>query len=1373
MKVLALLFSLLLFCLISPLLAQDLCENVEPIGLDVKIIPDPASAPNIFPGDEFCLSICVQNFTQVEVFMINIGFDPELVSFNDNIVNPAISPSLNGIADVQSNTLVTEQGILPMIFSQLTTDPITLADGEEVMRVCFIAENLPGQSSEVSALPPSAFLGGSFDTFATLAVGDTTCTVAIEFNESATTIDIGCERISVVDLNICHATGSISFGSCGGTFPVDYTIDGSSETGVLTDENDVAVINGLPASPLYNLVLIDADGNRTDRQFRIEDDVDPILLNPQLTNPLCANSNNGIISYDITGGFGDYMIRFSSGITFLEASGSVSNLPNGSYNVTVSDESGCIEEFTGLDLFTPPLVVENVSIDSFRCLFSPDGCISLSASGGTPINGDQYNFNDLITASSFMQCDPMNADGFNFIEQDTCYEVTIEDANGCQLIECFRLPIRNRLQFEFDTIPPACNELGYTSTVTALSNDRFLFTLSGQNGFVQTFGNNSLQIAEALEPGNYTWVITELGVDPNDACIESVNFTIPDFSVDPIMVMTSSTQPTCGEDNGEARVDVTGGTGSYTYTWEFDSSIDQPILSNIPAGMYNVTITDSSGCSTEEVVDLQQGVFLTIEADIIQDLDCTDPNVSAELEVMFVGFDLDELAFNWFTESASNLSNTPTLVTDTAGVYIVEVSTLSGTCTLTDTITVIEPVVITFETSAEEPALCDPANPVTGRIEISNIAGGSGFYRCEWFLDGNPLPPPSPGNFDCFREDLGPGTYEIIIIDNTTGCRTTEQFTLNNNDNVAFRFDIIEPDCPGSANAQISVGGIAGGPDLICTWADPNISASNCVASNLIAGSYDVSIMDVNGCNKDTTFIVMDPILFEAEIIDSIATSCNAGDDGSATVMISSNPQTITDFIYLWNGVQGSMTGLTATQDDLPAGDNILTIVGGNCSIDIEFSIPSPTSIVLDNSDAMILTQCAGECSGAITLDISGGTSSSGDYTVTWLSDGLMGQTRDDLCPGTQLVMIEDDNGCIQLDSVVVLEQEVLDFNFVNVRNVGCNSGEGGSIQVNANGGCGDFTFEWTDNISMTNMAEDLIAGAYSITVTDACGCTQQIDTMVMGETPLFAELDVRTDGACPGDLVCLGINSNTIEGGSGSGYTFTVDSGTLGERVPVDSCLMILPGPHTVTVFDDSTPPCSFEFGLVDIPGPNPLSIDIGPDEINTSIGQEPIELSADITPSTGIIGVIWGPEEVICVDSFFCDEVLITPIRSTIVTATVTDENGCTAQDEILLSVDVIRRVYLPNSFLPGSQGDDRFMILTGPGVVEIQEFLIYDRWGNVVFELPEESKPFPHSVDDGWDGRNGARQFESGVYAWIANILFSDGEVITFNGGVTLVR
>ena len=80
---------------------------------------------------------------------------------------------------------------------------------------------------------------------------------------------------------------------------------------------------------------------------------------------------------------------------------------------------------------------------------------------------------------------------------------------------------------------------------------------------------------------------------------------------------------------------------------------------------------------------------------------------------------------------------------------------------------------------------------------------------------------------------------------------------------------------------------------------------------------------------------------------------------------------------------------------------------------------------------------------------------------------------------------------------------------------------------------------------------------------------------------------------------------------------------------------------------------------------------------------------------------------------------------------------------------------------------------MILTGRGVERIEEFYIYDRWGNLLFELPEEAKDFPHSKDDGWDGRVNNRNVEQGVYVYLANVRFSDGQTIRYTGEVTLIR
>ena len=187
---------LLLLISISPLLSQSDCDNVDPVVLNLEIVPDPSSAPNVFPGDDFCINITAENFNMVEVFQLNFGFDPNILEFitGTGVVNPEIGTSLVGLAVADANTRDVELGILPIIFQQVLTTPITLADGEIIMTLCFEALDTPGECSAINSLPHSAVTVGEFDSFASILLADgTQCgNVEINFNQSADVVKIGC-----------------------------------------------------------------------------------------------------------------------------------------------------------------------------------------------------------------------------------------------------------------------------------------------------------------------------------------------------------------------------------------------------------------------------------------------------------------------------------------------------------------------------------------------------------------------------------------------------------------------------------------------------------------------------------------------------------------------------------------------------------------------------------------------------------------------------------------------------------------------------------------------------------------------------------------------------------------------------------------------------------------------------------------------------------------------------------------------------------------------------------------------------------------------------------------------------------------------------
>lgn len=1394
-------FLLFLLLSIYQSKAQDNpCDSSVPLlEFDIDIVsPNLPGDPNIYAGDKFCINFRVNNFVDISTVNFVINFDPNVVEFDPDVpINPAPGSNLGG--EIAINDLRVDEGIMNISWIDAFGLTATLQDGDIFMTVCFeAATDAGGECSQLITIDGDIY-NPSFPVLVQVGTDVTTaCQMdSIIFNNANVEPCIECADPTVTDLQVCQSSGNVSFGACGPVFPIAVEFITSAPQpfrDTLIDENSRVNYLSLPDGT-YAIELTDDDGVKSNIEFFIIDRSTPgIALDTTITNPRCFNTTNGKIDYSFTGGIPDYSIQLSNGVYYDDDSGTMENLGNGDYSITVTDDLGCSAVFEDIELFTPPLEVV-VDIDSFLCLYDDGGVIKLTPSGGVPFPGVEYEFKNMLD-DCFVVTDPMgetlnNTSGFN--EVDTCYRASIKDSRGCIIEECIKIPLINRLPLEFDTIPPECDGLGYSASILLDPNFpvQGIFTnrllKAGQFDPIATGNGNGCGFVgfgigcgiplpggtnNFLDSGNYTWTVALL--DPTDLnrtlCEESISFSIPDFSTDPLFVTPVAVQPDCGQDNGLITVMTTGGNGDYSYRWEFDTLLNQRIVTDLPAGLYNVTVSDSKGCKKDTFVDLQQGVFLTVDGLINRELDCQDPTLPAQLEADFSGFDLADLTFNWFTENESDLGTNPTLETDTAGVYIVEVSNTTGTCVVLDTIEITDPGRLTYEINPIDPAMCGVAIPTPGSIDIFNIQGGTGNYNCSWEKDGIPLPPPS---VDCFRDNLAAGTYMITISDATgMGCPTEIEVVLQSNDEVNFVVNPTLPTCPGWMDGVIAIEGPIGGAALICTWDDPAITSTTCVATNLVAGEYLVRIEDVNGCRKDSIVTLEDKEIFTATVTDTVGISCAGLMDGTATATIDVNPEGFSTFGYVWSNGDADTGGLSGTNSALVPGDNIVIISDENsCTVELDFFITDVPEIALVAGTNAAVTNCSGECNATINLQATGGTAPNSNYTFLWEVDNMSTASRN-LCAGKYAVMITDERGCEKVDTVTVMDADSIKLEILSQSNIGCQDpGAGGSLTIGATGGCGMFSYDWTDAASDSDNANALEAKEYIITVTDDCGCSDTISATIDGSSEIFAEAIISGPPSCEGETVCLGIDTTTISGGTGLNYTFTIGSGALGGRIPIDSCVQLLPGPHSVSVFDSDG--CQTDLGLFMIPSPEIFTVDLGPD-IQAEIGEDAVEITAEIVTSYAIVDIDWAPEDGWeCVDSMPCDVINYTANSNSLISVIVTNENGCTARDEVEINLDTPRRVYRPTAFLPDSDIDNKFMLETGRGVERIEDFIIYDKWGNKVFELPDAVKDFPHSKDDGWDGRKNNQNCESGVYVWIANVVFSDNVTIPYKGQITLIR
>ncbi|MEO1435636.1 MAG: PKD domain-containing protein, partial [Bacteroidota bacterium] len=127
--------------------------------------------------------------------------------------------------------------------------------------------------------------------------------------------------------------------------------------------------------------------------------------------------------------------------------------------------------------------------------------------------------------------------------------------------------------------------------------------------------------------------------------------------------------------------------------------------------------------------------------------------------------------------------------------------------------------------------------------------------------------------------------------------------------------------------------------------------------------------------------------------------------------------------------------------------------------------------------------------------------------------------------------------------------------------------------------------------------------------------------------------------------------------------------------------------------------------------------------------------------------------------------------PATETIYTITEIDELGCIGTDTAVVDVRSVRPVYIPNAFSPNGDGvNDLFMIFSSGAVRQVNNFQVYDRWGELVYSAQNF---FPNDPTFGWDGRLKGQLLTPGVFVFFAEVEFIDDEVFFYKGDVTLLR
>ena len=274
--------------------------------------------------------------------------------------------------------------------------------------------------------------------------------------------------------------------------------------------------------------------------------------------------------------------------------------------------------------------------------------------------------------------------------------------------------------------------------------------------------------------------------------------------------------------------------------------------------------------------------------------------------------------------------------------------------------------------------------------------------------------------------------------------------------------------------------------------------------NGLAAGNYAVTVTDALGCNASANITINEPPVVTAAISASIDVLCAGGATGSATVLAGEVHQ----YSYSWAPSGGSNVNAT----NLGAGTYTVTVTdAAGCTSTTSVSIVEPPVITATVTPTDIT--CNGAGNGSATVNPGGGV---GPYSFAWSPSGGNGSSASNLAAGTYTVTVTDANGCTLSGTGVIVEPAPITASTTPV-DVTCNGAANGTISSNINGGVGPFNYSWSPSGGSGANASNLGPGNYTVTITDANGCTTSSTAAIIEPAALTASMNAPVDVLCSG----------------------------------------------------------------------------------------------------------------------------------------------------------------------------------------------------------------------------------------------------------------
>jgi len=879
------------------------------------------------------------------------------------------------------------------------------------------------------------------------------------------------------------SNGTITLSPTGGTAPYTYSWAPPVSTG-----NSAT---GLSAGT-YTVNISDASGC-SQQFFVLLNNINGPTLSATSTGTSCSLTCDGTATVNVTAGVAPFTYLWSNGAT----TSNITGLCAGAYACSVKDANGCITNIS--DTVKKPVPINpNPTVKDIPCNGANNGSITLNTTGGTPAY--TYSWSNGNTTSS----DNSLSAGL--------YTITVKDNLGCDTVLNITITEPAALVVTINSTNITCNGAANGSATAIVSGGTVPYIYSWSNGgVVPTIVN--------LTAGSYTVTVTDLNGCTGTA---SVIITQPQ----PLTAVINPINVSCnlGSDGGANAV-TSGGTPGYTFAWSNGQTTSN--LQNVSIGTYYLTITDANGCTFNDSVKITQPppIIITFtNQNVLCNGDCNGTSKA------IVSGGTAPYTYSWNTLPAQTNQTATGLC---AASYIVTVTDAHG-CTTNNTVTITEPAALAANASSTS-TTCPTACNGTATAAPS---GGTAPYTYKW-LPG--------GQITSSISNLCGGTDTLILTDRN-GCVDSVFVTIP----IPIKLSIVASTSPSNCNASngsITVTPAGGSPAYTYLWSPGGQTTAT--ITGLSAGIYTVQVTDSKGC--DSTFNVL---LNNSSGVSSFTdTKQNELCFGDAIGWIDVVPIGGTlPYVYFWANLPPPNGQGTDSIFNLVAGTYTLEVTDNTGCIQFDsVSVTQPLPIkcigTINNAN------CAGVCTGSITLAVSGGTPA---YTFAW-SNGATTQNINNLCPGNDTVNITDADGCT-LQKIFTVGQNVVITDVGSSTPVACNGGNDGTANAIPSGGGGTYTYSWAPGGKTSQTITGLTAGSYTVTITDQNGC-QDIDTIVVTQpAPLVITMKnkpITCNNACDAQSIAQ------ISGGTAP-YT---NHWSIGSRA--DTISNLCPGTYVDTVKD------------------------------------------------------------------------------------------------------------------------------------------------------------------------------------------------------------